>query len=720
MHLKWSIIGAVLVVVVTGALVVTWWSGPADQSAPQSRTTAQSNTETFRDDQTITFNEHIAPILYERCSVCHREGEVAPFRLLSYADARRHARQIVEVTARRYMPPWKPIAGWGEFLDDRSLDAGQIETIRRWVEQGAAEGDAALLPVPPTFSEGWMIGEPDLVVRPDAPFELPASGEDVYRNFVLPLNLDTTRYVRAIEIRPGAAQVIHHALLTTDTSGDARRQDRKEQGVGFAGLTFAAPDDATGHLMGWTPGRTPRPFPEQMAWTVGPGTDLVLNLHMLPTGKRESVLPSVALYFTDQPPALQPTMIRLASDYLNLPPGVAEQAVTDSFRLPVAVRLHSIYPHAHFLGRSVRCWAELPDGSQLPLVRIDDWDFDWQDEYRYRQPVALPAGTELHMQFVFDNSADNARNPHQPPRTVRWGTSSRDEMAEVWLQVTCQEAEHTAALEAAFREEQFRDRVREAPLRLRDEPDAADPHVYLGLAAQREGRLDRATTHYRRAVELDPGHVNGRNNLATALYAARQLAEAAEHFQQAALLRPDDANIHRNAGSCAAELGRWPDAAEHFRRVLQLNGDDPDALYGLAEAFFEMTRLDEASSRIDELLERDPAHAWGHLLASRISAQRRDYAAAYRHLESASKLHADWAEPLARWSALILDDPTSSRADYQRALDLVRRALQLNDRPDAGMIATRARAHTLLGQPDEARRWAKKAADLAAESKETN
>jgi len=383
----------------------------------------------------VTFSEHIAPIVFEHCSGCHRPGGSAPIRLLDYDDAERHALEISQLVRSGVMPPWLPEAGEFGFVGERRLSDRQIEFVRLWVKQGAIEGDPAQLPEPPRWSDGWQLGEPDLVVEVAESYTLPAEGFDVFRNFVIPAPVDGTHWVKAVELRPGNPRVVHHAILQLDRSPASRTLAAQDPEPGFGGIEMGGSEPPDGHLLVWTPGKVPTPVMEDAAWRLDRASDLVLQLHMLPTGKPETIRPVVGLYFTEQPSRVRPYVILLDSRPIDIPAGESEYVVTDEIELPVAVELLGLYPHAHYLGKKMRVTATLPDGTTHELLRIDDWDFHWQDEYRYERPVPLPAGTRVTMGYTYDNSAENERNPSSPPVRVVSGDRSIDEMGTLSLQV---------------------------------------------------------------------------------------------------------------------------------------------------------------------------------------------------------------------------------------------------------------------------------------------
>src|SRR5271169_5824889 len=232
--------------------------------------------------QRVTFNRDIAPILFHSCAMCHRPGEAAPFPLLSYKDAKSHARQIAAVTQRHSMPPWLPEPGEPKFAEELRLTTEEIAVIQRWVDQGSEEGEASDLPPAPNFAAGWQLGQPDVIIKADQPFVLPASGSDMYWNFIFRTPVDRTRWLKAIEIRPGDKRVVHHANILVDRAQSARRQEG-QPGAGFAGMEIKIASetfDPDSHFFFWKPGTVPQPEPDGMSLRLDKDTDLVLNIHL--------------------------------------------------------------------------------------------------------------------------------------------------------------------------------------------------------------------------------------------------------------------------------------------------------------------------------------------------------------------------------------------------------------------------------------------------------
>jgi Copper type II ascorbate-dependent monooxygenase, C-terminal domain len=382
-----------------------------------------------------TFNKDIAPILWKNCAGCHRAGEIGPFSLLTYKDAAKRASFLAEVTESRRMPPWKPEAGFGAFHDERRLSEQEIRKIADWAQAGTPEGDVKDLPAMPKFPEGWQLGTPDLVLKVTEPFDVPAAGRDIYRCFVIPIPIDADKTVAAFEFRPGNRRVVHHALLYLDSTGAARQKDESEPGPGYA--SFGGPGILpTGGLGGWAPGAMPRLLPDGMGKFLRKGSDLVLQAHYHPDGKAEKDQSAVGIYFTRKPARKIVAGIAVRSRNLDIPAGESQYHTSaKSEPLPVDVDAIGVAPHMHYIGKEMKVVAVAPDGKTTPLIWIKDWDFNWQGQYQFQSPLRLAKGTVIKLDATYDNSADNPSNPSKPPRRVRWGEQTTDEMCLLGVQV---------------------------------------------------------------------------------------------------------------------------------------------------------------------------------------------------------------------------------------------------------------------------------------------
>ena len=465
------------------------------------------------------------------------------------------------------MPPWKPESGYGRFVGERRLTDEEIATLQEWVESGAAEGDPTALPPVPSWPEGWRLGQPDLIVAMPEPFLMPAAGPDIFRTFVLPLPVEAPAYVTAFEFQPGDTQAVHHANLLLDETSGSRSLDQADPRPGYEGLTAFSADFPDGHFLGWTPGQLAPPSPEGMAWTLRPRTDLVLQLHLRPTGRIERVQPRVAFFFTDTPPTLTPTLLTLGRQGIDIAGGERVE-LEDGYVLPVDVEIRRIQPHAHYLARKIEAWAELPDGTVRWLIRIPEWDFNWQDSYQYAEPVFLPKGARLAMRYSYDNSADNPRNPNNPPQRVRYGQRSTDEMAELYLQVVTRSAAERDALLRDYRPKEVREFIVGFRTMLDADPNNAALHSDLGSLYFEAGDVPRAVEHFTETLRIGPRSAVAHNNLGAALQAMGRLDTALTHYQQALELQPDQPVSHFNVGLIHELRGQTNEAARHFALAL--------------------------------------------------------------------------------------------------------------------------------------------------------
>ena len=376
-----------------------------------------------------TFADDIASLVFRECTTCHREGGSAPFALDDYSSVERRRDQILAVTESGFMPPWKPVAGYGQFADERELDEGELALLQRWIAANCPEGDPARTPKPPVFPGGWQLGEPDVVLELSSAFEVRANGFDLWQCFVLPTDFGEERFIRSVEIMPSNPRVVHHLIAYANRSGAARELDPPD----FEGMCVdqVAIDDMLG---GWAPGLQPTRLPEGFAFRLPDGADIVLDAHFQTTGKPELEQTRIGLSFTEVPPTTPLTLMWIGAKGLIIPPGEESYRVVDRFELPVDVEITALLPHAHYICRDVRAWAELPDGTERPLIWIDDWDFNWQGQYTLAEPLYLPKGSVLACVYEFDNSARPA-NPYDPPRRVIGGSNSIDEMASFYFQV---------------------------------------------------------------------------------------------------------------------------------------------------------------------------------------------------------------------------------------------------------------------------------------------
>ncbi|WZO98056.1 ascorbate-dependent monooxygenase [Isosphaeraceae bacterium EP7] len=419
-----------------------------------------------------TYTKDVSRILQARCQDCHRPGQVAPFSLLTYEQARKRASDIGHVTGEKIMPPWPASTNvGGPFRDARVLSDAEIKTLADWAAADCPEGDPKDAPAPREFSSDWPMGPPDLVVTMPEPYKLEASGDDVFRVFVLPTNLPEDRWIRAVDLKPGNRAVVHHVIAGVDTSGRGRELDAADPGPGYEALGGFGPGvPIRAFLPIWVPGSTPRNTPEGSGYVLPKGADLLIQMHYHKNGKPETDATSIGLYLTDKPQprgvhtgfvfpnvsvlqgmaarakleaakkdGRRPTFDEMLRDVLVIPAGEAHHEVKASTAkgatvmgrpLPRDILLTAVMPHMHWLGKDFNMTAVLPDEAKtrIPLIEIKRWDFNWQGTYAFEKPIPLPMGTTFEMNAHFDNSAANPANPSKPPREVRWGEQTTDEM----------------------------------------------------------------------------------------------------------------------------------------------------------------------------------------------------------------------------------------------------------------------------------------------------
>lgn len=398
----------------------------------------------------ISYTRDIAPIIQANCTTCHRAGQSAPFPLLTYLDVAKRAKQIVEVTQSRYMPPWKPAPGFGHFRDEQRLTEHEMALIKAWTKDGRPKGDSADLPICIPQTNKWRLGPPDQILRMREVHHVPSSGPDVRQYFVIPSRLKEDRLITAIDFHPGAPKAIHHASFFLDTKHAARKLDEADPDPGYRG--FGGPRiTPQGTLQSWFPGRSPQKLPKGTGRLLPRGSDIVAEIHYVCTGKPEHDRSVIALYHAPKSARHLIEEIQVANKRINIPAGASRHHERASYTLPVDTILLDTTPHMHVLGREMKVTATLPDDSITPLIWIKEWDFNWQSQYAYAEPVRLPKGTRIDVDAWYDNSAQNPLNPNSPPQDVQWGADSTDEMLICHFQCTCKSRDRLVELIADYK-----------------------------------------------------------------------------------------------------------------------------------------------------------------------------------------------------------------------------------------------------------------------------
>ena len=539
--------------------------------------------------QVPTYTRDIAPLLAERCGMCHVPEGSAPFSLLTYADAKRYAAEIAAVTRTRYMPPWKADLENGPFAGQRPLTGDDIDRIQQWVAGGAAEGERAderaTFPkksaAPAQQSSGWRLGSPDLIVTLPQAYSLQAEGTDVFRIFVIPLPVTKTRFVRGLEFRTGNPRV-HHANIRLDKTGASRALDAADPGPGYSGLIARSANYPEGHFLGWTPGQVAPLQPKDLSWRLDPHTDLVIETHMQPSGRPETVQPSIGLYFSDTPPTRTPAMLRLSRQNIDIPAGDAQYIVSDSYVLPVDVAVQAVQPHAHYRARDIVGEATLPDGTTRRLIHIADWDFRWQHVFRFEHPLHLPKGTTLSMRWSYDNSPNNPRNPERPPKRALWGQHSSDEMGDLWIQVLTENEADLVTLTRQFRAKAAAEDINGYEAEIERHPGDTGLHDDVALLYLEVGRPAGAVAHFQKSLAVKGRSAPAHYNLGTALSAAGRLDQAAEQYRQAIQIDPKYANAHNNLGGVLLAQGKRDEALAAYREAVRLRPQSASGLENLA------------------------------------------------------------------------------------------------------------------------------------------
>jgi tetratricopeptide (TPR) repeat protein/mono/diheme cytochrome c family protein len=634
-----------------GAFVVSSLAGSSSSASSARRhaqTPATSPTDSSRNR--VTFTRDVAPIISGQCASCHRPGGSAPFALLTYSDVANRARTIGDVVQRRVMPPWKPEPGYAEFAGERRLTDAQIALIQRWILQGAVEGDPAEPSRPSPGASEWQLGEPDLVVAMPQPYRLGAGGKDVFRNFVIPIPVAERRYVKGWEFHPGNPAVVHHATMVIDPTSASRLRDEEDPEPGYEGLIPLSARNPEGYFLGWTPGQTPYVVPDQMPWTLERNSDLVLMLHLRPSGKEEAVQASLGLFFSSTPPSKTPVTVRLSRQNIDIPAGEKRYTITDSYRLPVDVDALGVQPHAHNLAREIKAFATLPDKTIRWLAYIRDWDFAWQDSYRYRTPVALPAGTVVTMEYTYDNSVDNVRNPNHPPRRVTYGQLTSNEMGELWLQVVPRHPADAARLNREVEARLLPETIVGYEMMVAEDRENAGLHDDLGLLYGQAGNSQRALQHFTESLRLKPASPAAEYNVGTALLAEGRRDAAGGHFRKAVELKGDYAPAHYGLGVVGQLDGNTDVAAREYAEALRIDQGFADAGYNLGVVLEGQGNLAAAIRQFRQLIALQPGSwpalsrlAW--ILATSPDPATRDATEAVRLGERATELtgHANAA-----------------------------------------------------------------------------
>jgi mono/diheme cytochrome c family protein len=392
------------------------------------------------DPPAVTFTHDVVPLLQQHCQECHRPGGGAPFSLAEYQHVYRRRDKILDLVQKRTMPPWKAVAGYGDLAGERRMSDAEIATIARWVTTGAPEGDPRDLPAPREFTAPPAQDAADLVLRPEQSFTTAARSGDIYRCFSIPTSFTEDRYFSSSVVVMGNPKIVHHMLAMVDPTGVSAGMT--SGGVGRDGEygypCFGGPGfRIDGYLGGWAPGARPWDLPEGVGMLLPKGARVVFQLHyhnaqLTP----QTDLTELRLKAAKGPVQKRLHFMRVGRFNLNIPAGNPRYEIEAGSFVGKPMQLIAIHPHMHMLGRDMKVWARMKDESITPLIHIDDWDFNWQGFYWFRQPVTLPAASWIELTAAWDNSAANPRNPNKPPKDVSWGERTVDEMGHAAILYT--------------------------------------------------------------------------------------------------------------------------------------------------------------------------------------------------------------------------------------------------------------------------------------------
>lgn len=383
----------------------------------------------------ITFHENIEPIIRQNCQPCHRPGQAGPFNLISYEDVKKRGEFIAHVTKTKYMPPWKADATFQSYINERVLSDSSIELIQKWVVSGMLKGkekkkQAALVESPEE--------KPHLSLVMPQTYKISNTGKDDYRFFNIPTNLKEDHYITKIEFIPGNLKLVHHSRLMTDTTHKVR------------GINGLSANDTAIHqfekfppldkfLYGWVPGNFAIEFPKGTGKKLHKETDIILNIHYAPNTKSDQADRSrINFYFANEVVQREVYSLAIAEENISNPPFLIKANEKKTFYssfgpIPIDISAIAVLPHMHYLGKTFRAFAVTPDGNAVHLIKINDWDFKWQDTYQFKNLLHIPKGSTILIEATFDNTTDNPANPNHPPKDVTYGWNTTSEMLDLVL-----------------------------------------------------------------------------------------------------------------------------------------------------------------------------------------------------------------------------------------------------------------------------------------------
>ncbi|MBK8518523.1 MAG: T9SS type A sorting domain-containing protein [Saprospiraceae bacterium] len=387
-----------------------------------------------------TFSKDVASIIFNHCTTCHRQGEIGPMALTNYEQVKNWASTIRYVTSNKIMPPWKADEAYSRFVDENYLSSSQVKTISDWVNAGSPLGNASETPKLPQYPTNSLLGTPDLILPFKRSYVHKGNGTDEYRYFVIPTGITEAKKVKAVELRPGNKKIVHHSLFFADQSGKAKEYDDKTPEYGFSvndNADFRV-TEVINHdqFPGYVPGQKPRNFPDGLAQILPANSDLVIQMHYAPWSVDEADSSTVNIFFAKENEIID----RTVKDYIMLPfnlvagplsfiiPANQVKKFEGVYTVPADISLVGIFPHMHLLGKNWEVYIENLDGTKTNLIKINDWDFNWQGGYYFDKYKIAKKGSKIHAFATYDNTLNNPKNPNFPLKTVSWGEKTTDEM----------------------------------------------------------------------------------------------------------------------------------------------------------------------------------------------------------------------------------------------------------------------------------------------------
>ncbi len=504
------------------------------------------------------------------------KGGSAPFALTTYEEIRKRGSAIAEVTASRYMPPWLPVKTAHSIVDDKSLTKSEIEIISEWYKSGMTEPKSGLGPLISTNRlVEWKLGPPDLVLEMNSTFEMPAESADVYRHFVVPSGVKVDRYVRGFDFKPGNNSIVHHAFIKIDRTNSSRRLDEAGGGVGFDGMD--SENNAVmpgGHFTSWQQGREPKLTEEGVSWLLPENSDVVFQLHLKSTGKKERIKSKIGLYFTNKKPTKYFRKINLTRRDFRIPANEKAYGLKESFTLAEPAHLRAVMPHAHYLGRAIDAKIVYPDGRVENVLHIPNWDPAWQSEYVFKEPIPLPRGATLIGEISYDNSVDNYRNPNSKPMEVSYGITIKDEMFEVAFQLFTDQQTQLDKISGHIDEYNKSVLFNAAKFQIEQNPNNADEWCFLGQVYLSNGAYSQAYTSLKKSIDLDPDNAKPYYYLGLYYRVKKDLPRAEYNFIKTIKMDTNNAKAHGNLGLIYFEKKRYNKSKSHFQRALEINPQD--------------------------------------------------------------------------------------------------------------------------------------------------